>query len=343
MEIISGDGVGNGLPNTNVYGGISQTGQTGSYDENGTPVSRGNLFDDGYYRAGVYANFQRDTKREIVYDGNTHLTWEDTAHTVNTTMTQKKAHQYCKNLSVGGIDNWRLPTLNELRSLILYDDDNTTVFPTAFRYGSDDKLYWSGTLGFASTPYGINFDTNGALTVLADKIAHNIGPSFVRCVSGDSQADDVFERHSNMVTNVTQGIDWQDNRKPVIMTNWKEAIDYCENLDLGGYRDWRLPTINELMYSGYGARKYMKYKINDTANYEALPASSTTYSGECYSEYINDNNQTRYKCFDALFFNGDGYSVTIVAKDVSAKKKITSSVNITFSVRCIRGGTVHKP
>ena len=28
--------------------------------------------------------------------------------------------------------------------------------------------------------------------------------------------------------------------------SWEEAIEYCENLELGGYDDWRLPTVKEL-------------------------------------------------------------------------------------------------
>ncbi len=41
---------------------------------------------------------------------------------------------------------------------------------------------------------------------------------------------------------------WQDDSGVgSVSKTWKEAIEYCEDLDLAGYDDWRLPNINELL------------------------------------------------------------------------------------------------
>ena len=49
-----------------------------------------------------------------------------------------------------------------------------------------------------------------------------------------------------VVDNVTQ-LMWQDNNDTKsIKKNWSDAEEYCKNLILGGYSDWRLPSIEEL-------------------------------------------------------------------------------------------------
>lgn len=58
-------------------------------------------------------------------------------------------------------------------------------------------------------------------------------------------ADFVRDANSSIVTDNTTGLQWQDNIQPHAKT-WKDAINYCESLQLGGMNDWRLPNFNEL-------------------------------------------------------------------------------------------------
>lgn len=46
-------------------------------------------------------------------------------------------------------------------------------------------------------------------------------------------------------TDPATGLIWtaKDNGSEV---DWHQATNYCQNLSLGGYSDWRLPTIDEL-------------------------------------------------------------------------------------------------
>ena len=43
------------------------------------------------------------------------------------------------------------------------------------------------------------------------------------------------------------GVMYQDNKSSqVLIKNHKDAKAYCQKLDLAGYDDWRLPTVNQL-------------------------------------------------------------------------------------------------
>ena len=62
-----------------------------------------------------------------------------------------------------------------------------------------------------------------------------------------------FDRDADgVVTDAQTNLQWQDdysdNSDTIKSANWANAIEYCEDLDLGDKDDWRLPNFNELYY-----------------------------------------------------------------------------------------------
>ena len=99
--------------------------------------------------------------------------------------------------------------------------------------------------------------------------------------SRDNDKEVVIDNATNLI--------WQDNSDAkTIKKNWKEAINYCENLTLGGYSDWYLPNINQL----YSIADKTKYKPaidptfqNVVSNY--CWSSTTSASGSSNACYVN--------------------------------------------------------
>jgi hypothetical protein len=57
-------------------------------------------------------------------------------------------------------------------------------------------------------------------------------------------------KNSNEVISDSQTrLSWQDkyNEDVIKLATFQDALSYCEELILGGYSDWRLPNINELL------------------------------------------------------------------------------------------------
>jgi len=61
--------------------------------------------------------------------------------------------------------------------------------------------------------------------------------------------------NSGIVLDAIYGLMWQDTAE-IFKGSYKDAVSYCENLNYGGYSDWRLPSASELLsITDYGRYK----------------------------------------------------------------------------------------
>ncbi len=114
----------------------------------------------------------------MVKDPKTNLIWEDTQHTTEEKVTHKEAKAYCDALKMGSFENWRIPTLSELLSIVDYTRYDPAILKE-FKHVDTDTLYWSSSpyAGHADYFWGVEFEDG------ATEDAAQTYNRFVRCVS----------------------------------------------------------------------------------------------------------------------------------------------------------------
>ena len=110
----------------------------------------------------------------IVKDSVSKLEWQDDA--VGSTMTWQSAITYCETLNIGGHSDWRLPNINELKSIV----DRSKEEPTIVNgFGStSSSYYWS------STTYESSKDRAWAVNFYSGYVGYygKGNDGYVRCV-----------------------------------------------------------------------------------------------------------------------------------------------------------------
>jgi len=146
---------------------LKKTGQTTSYTQ----------FDDGDYQIGITPSYSRSG--DIVTDNVTKLQWQDNEEVKTVKKSWEDAKSYCSSLSLGGYNNWRLPTRKELRSIVDYGKHDPTIDSTFVNVTSNS--YWSATTGvsISSSAWVVRFDYGNDYwsTKTADVY-------YIRCVRG---------------------------------------------------------------------------------------------------------------------------------------------------------------
>ncbi len=251
---------------------VPETGQSTCFNE-GKAIScppRGKAFygQDAHY-AGTPMQM-RDNGNGTISDRITGLMWEKAHH--DRRIGFYAARRACRNLKLGGKADWRMPTITELFSIA----DFSGSIPSRRFYvhkAFDMRVPNQGILAndrfpthhvnmmgqtWSRTIYkGLHWDRPGVeaaffFNFLDGRIkqAPTHGPQglFYRCVRGKEWGWNVFKSNGNgTVSDAASGLMWQkadDGRT----RNWKQALNYCENLKLAGRSDWRLPNVKELQH-----------------------------------------------------------------------------------------------
>jgi len=125
---------------------LQKTGQSLSYDADGNEVTDGSIKDDGYYQAGRARIYWRDDNKKIVIDNFTFLQWQDNESVQkqweNDSNPSDTAQTYCSALSLGDYNDWRLPSIEELNTLV--HKSNFPRIDDEFQFTSP-SFYWSST------------------------------------------------------------------------------------------------------------------------------------------------------------------------------------------------------
>jgi len=100
--------------------------------------------------ASKLARWQRSG--EVVTDRRLSLMWQDNSAAKSTKKKWKSAKNYCKNLSFRGYSDWRLPSYDELLTIVDYDRHDPAIMPS-FKNVSTSGLYWSSSVYVSSTKY----------------------------------------------------------------------------------------------------------------------------------------------------------------------------------------------
>ncbi len=219
---------------------------------------------DSYSDFETDADPDTDVDENMYYDSETGFLWSKRSESINV-----NAEEYCSTLSQGGYDDWEVPTIEQLQTLLINVPEEDSI---ECRYAIDGRYSKLGDRGFLCSSsykwshcgppkqlvfrsptdekYFAMFDFNDLNIKYYNYREH--GYCYTRCVKTNIEypalALPIQKEEKNVEETkdlITGGIYKWSNYSPDSM-RFKDAATYCENLEESGYKDWRLPNISEL-------------------------------------------------------------------------------------------------
>jgi len=92
----------------------------------------------------IFLNAELSKSGNVVSDSKTGLDWQDISENNSITYNWQEAINYCESLTLDTYDDWRLPNINELKTLIDRSKINPAIKEVVFEYVKSSH-YWSST------------------------------------------------------------------------------------------------------------------------------------------------------------------------------------------------------
>ena len=203
-----------------------------------------------------------------ITDLNTNLMW---AKDPGSKLTYEQAVAGAAGFNLAGNNDWRLPSIQELYSLMLFsgydpgDCESEAACPDlipfidtrffTFQYGQTDAGELLTDAQFISnTPYvgqgvegGLVFGVNFADGQVKGYSTAQGKTFFVRYVRGETGygSSQYVDHGDGTIGDGATGLSWMQTDSQQAL-GWGDALAYCENLAWAGHDDWRLPNAKEL-------------------------------------------------------------------------------------------------
>ncbi|MBU1118480.1 DUF1566 domain-containing protein [Patescibacteria group bacterium] len=206
----------------------------------------------------------RDNGDGTVTDVNTGLMWQQDP---GAKKSYEEAQAGAQSFELAGHDDWRLPTIKELYSLMDFRGIDPSSMNSAeglrpyiddeyfgFEYGdlstgdriidsqwATSSVYNADVMNNQECFFGVNF-ADGRIKCYPTKRGKGYFTIYVR---GDSYGENNLVKNSDTISDKSTGLTWMKQDSGSGM-NWEDALAYCEDLELDGKSDWRLPNAKEL-------------------------------------------------------------------------------------------------
>jgi Protein of unknown function (DUF1566) len=179
---------------------------------------------------------------DVVVDRITGLMWQRILS--GKFLTLADAERDCDRLTLGGHDDWRLPSRIELVSLL----DTARIQPSididAFP-GTPNDWFWTSSPDAAdpTSAWYVYFYFGYPKT---DNVTNTFSVRCVRRAQPRAAPPARYDIQADEVRDVASGLLWQ--RAVGAKTgSFESARAYCRRLSLAGNRHWRVPTLVELL------------------------------------------------------------------------------------------------